>query len=362
MMSDKYHIVSLAYLHSKINFFIERSLSLDHVFDFFSTHFLINRGRHEEDRLVDVYITPHKEEVQAIDFHNGEDIYIRKSATEYFTIPCKRVTVEGIEYVKCTKTDTILSFDRENKKIIISTQLQNAEQDELVFIEFIRDLVLKNEENHGVAVVHATSALKDDKATLIIGSKGKGKSTLLLELVSKHGYKLISGDKTFLWIEDGKLRAAGWPDYPHLGLGTLSKYPEFVEYFGLSHQIESVKENLWSTEHKMAIDPVFFKKVIPFAERGESFLVESMIYPDLFPSTDCEIKRVSNHEELIVPHIEKIFTEGNTMWNHFIRPVHQNELERKINQCLELAGKLSAFEVSGSGVLEGSGFSERYAL
>ncbi|MGW8893813.1 hypothetical protein ACWGMM_19530 [Bacillus subtilis] len=87
-----------------------------------------------------------------------------------------------------------------------------------------------------------------------------------------------------------------------------------------------------------------------------------MIYPDLFPSTDCEIKRVSNHEELIIPHIEKIFTEGNTMWNHFIRPVHQNELDRKINQCLELAGKLSAFEVSGSGVLEGSGFSERYAL
>lgn len=213
-------------------------------------------------------MTHNKEEFQTIDFNNGEDIYIRKSATDYFTIPCKRVTVEGIEYVKCTKTDTILSFDKENKKIIISTQLQNAEQDELVLIEFIRDLVLKNEENHGVAVVHATSALKDDKATLIIGSKGKGKSTLLLELVSKHGYKLISGDKTFLWMEDGKLRASGWPDYPHLGLGTLSKYPEFVEHFGLSNKIESVKENLWSTEHKMAIDPVFLRRLFLLQNQG----------------------------------------------------------------------------------------------
>lgn len=43
MISDQYNIVSLAYLHSKINFFIEPSLSLDHVFDFFSTHFFINR-------------------------------------------------------------------------------------------------------------------------------------------------------------------------------------------------------------------------------------------------------------------------------------------------------------------------------
>lgn len=91
-------------------------------------------------------------------------------------------------------------------------------------------------------------------------------------------------------------------------------------------------------------------------------MVECMIYPDLFPSTECRINQVSNHGELIVPHIERIFTKENTMWNHFICPVHQNELERKINQCIELAGKFSAFEVSGSGILEGSVFSERYAL
>lgn len=41
MISDQYNIVSLAYLHSKINFFIEPSLSLDHVFDFSVHTFLL---------------------------------------------------------------------------------------------------------------------------------------------------------------------------------------------------------------------------------------------------------------------------------------------------------------------------------
>lgn len=160
----------------------------------------------------------------------------------------------------------------------------------MVLIEFIRDLVLKNEENYGVVVVYVISVLKDDKVIFIIGLKGKGKLILLLELVSKYGYKFISGDKIFFWMEDGKLWVLGWLDYFYLGFGIFFKYLEFVEYFGFFNKIELVKENFWLIEYKMVIDLVFFKKVIFFVESGILFMVECMIYFDLFFLIECGIK------------------------------------------------------------------------
>ncbi|MFP7175751.1 hypothetical protein [Priestia filamentosa] len=354
------HKITLEYLHSKLNFFIDPSLSIDNIFNFFSTHFFIKKDTTEDNPLANVYVVRDSSEFENINFDNGEDIYIRKSASDFFTIPGKRVSVGGIEYIKCIKTDTLLLFDSINKKIVISTQLKDTEQDELVFIEIIRDLILKNEENHGVVVLHATSALKDGKASLLIGSKGKGKSTLLLELVNELDYKLISGDKTFLWINEGKLMCAGWPDYPHLGLGTLSKYPAFVEHFRLRDKIEAVKEDLWSTEHKMAIDPKFFQEMIPFADTGLSFPVENIIYPNLFPTNECEVLQISNHMEMMKPHIERIFVKGNVIWNNFIKPKNQSELEMKIDDCINLANEIRAYEINGSGILEDSLFSKGY--
>lgn len=347
-----YNITTIEYLHSSLNFFIDPSLSLDHIFDFFSTHFFIRKDKIADNGIANVYVTRDNSLFSRINFEQGEDIYLRKSASDFFTIPGKRVIANGIEYIKCTKTETLIAFDSINKKINISTQSTETEQDELVFIEFIRDLILKNEENHGVVVLHATSAYKDGNASLIIGPKGAGKSTTLLELVNKLNYKFMSGDKTFLWVEEGKLLAAGWPDYPHLGLGTLSKYPNFVEKFGLSEQIEAAKDNLWSTEHKMAVDPNFFKEVLPFTEPGLVSTVGGMIYPNLYPTEECFVEHVAEHIDLMVPHIERIFNSDSKLWNHFIKPKNQQELKVMTNHCLKIANQIPSLVVKGSGVLE----------
>jgi hypothetical protein len=343
---------TIEYLHSSLNFFIDPSLSLDHIFDFFSTHFFIKKNQEASDVIANVYITRDNSLFSQINFEQGEDIYLRKSTSEFFTILGKRVMTNGIEYIKCMKTETLIAFDSINKKINISTQSTETEQDELVFIEFIRDLILKNEENHGVVVLHATSAYKDSNASLIIGPKGAGKSTTLLELVTKLNYKFMSGDKTFLWVEEGQLLAAGWPDYPHLGLGTLSKYPNFVEKFGLTEQIEAAKDNLWSTDHKMAIDPKFFKEVLPFTEPGSVSSVGSMIYPNLYPTEECFMEHVVDHIDLMVPHIERIFTSDNKLWNHFIQPKNQVELKVMTNNCLKVASQIPGVVVKGTGILE----------
>lgn len=346
-----YNIVTLQYLHSNLNFFIDPELSLDHIFDFFSTHFLIKNDCVADNVIANVYVTRDDSMFSQINFARGEDIYLRKSASNFFTIPGRRVMKAGIEYIKCVKTGTFIAFDPTNKKITISVKSTETEQDELIFIELIRDLILKNEENHGVVVLHATSAYKNGNASMIIGPKGAGKSTTLLELVSKLDYQFMSGDKTFLWVEDGQLLAAGWPDYPHLGLGTLSKYPKFVEQFRLSEQIEAAKNTLWSTDHKMAVDPKFFNQVIQFTKPGLIATVGSMIYPTLYPSNECSVKHIFEHVDLMVPHIERIFSPDNKKWNHFIESKNQQELQEMINICLKAARKIPAFIIEGSGIL-----------
>jgi ABC-type lipoprotein export system ATPase subunit len=54
-------------------------------------------------------------------------------------------------------------------------------------------LVLRQKENNGVVILHATCAFKNNQASIIIGSKGAGKSTTLLEFVQKSDYKFMSG-------------------------------------------------------------------------------------------------------------------------------------------------------------------------
>lgn len=344
------NVCTLSFMHSKLSFWIEESLSLETVFDFFGTHFIRTEGA-QDHVLANIILTKSKDLFQGIDFAAGEDIYLRKSVSDFFTIPAKSIVQDGVQYVQCTKTETYLALNSMDQTITIATEGNDPEAEELVFIELIRDLVLKNEENHGVVVLHATCAYRDGQATLMIGPKGAGKSTTLLELVSKYNYLFMSGDKTFIWVENGKLLASGWPDYPHLGLGTLSKYTHFIEEFNLSDQIDAAQEDLWSTEHKRAISPDVFKSMIPHATPGLITAVGCFIYPQLQPSDDCQLLPCKNHASEMRPHIERIFEQGHVPWNTFITPQHLNALDQMIEQCIQNASELPAYQLKGSGVL-----------
>ncbi|MBJ6363218.1 hypothetical protein ACFOQM_18525 [Paenibacillus sp. GCM10012307] len=342
----------MSFLHSKLSFYIEEPLSLDSVFDFFNTHFDIQHGAND-DVLASITVTKSTDSFKDIDFSAGEDVYLRKSASEFFTIRAKCVVSNEVQYLKCLKTNTYIAMNKHDGTILIASPGENPQAEELVFIELIRDLVLKNEENHGVVVLHATCAYKDERATLIIGPKGAGKSTTLLEIVSKFGYQFMSGDKTFLWVENGQLYASGWPDYPHLGLGTLSKYPEFIGKLNLSEDIHAAQESLWSTDHKRAIPPDIFKTIFASVPAGFTCLVGGFLYPKLEPAPASELAHLNDHVASMLPHIERIFGENGdaVLWNNYIVPQDLLGINRMIDECKKAASRLPAFTIRGSGIL-----------
>ena len=339
---------TMRFLHSTIAFSVDPSIRMDAVFDFFSSHFSVY-DHVEDNPLANIILTRDIEPFRDIDFMSGHHMFLRKSYSDFFTIPGKRVIRDGVEFIQCTKTNTLLAFDRTNKRITIAVRSNDIHAEELVCIELIRDLVLKNEETHGVIVLHATCAYKRDAATVIVGPKGAGKSSTLLELVHKFDFLFMSGDKTLLWVQDGQLMAAGWPDYPHLGLGTLSKYPELVSTFKLSEQIANAQQNIWSTQYKMAIDPQRFKQLIPHAPQGIVCPVGNFFYPRLFPSETCSIVPLENHLHLLTPHIERSFVDGEDQWNHYVLPNERLNLEQSMDTCLDRAVHMKGFELIGSG-------------
>lgn len=348
---------TMSFLHSELNFNLEGSISLGSIFDFFGTHFVIKEGT-SHNALAHITVAKNDDSFNGIDFAKGEEVYLRKSASDFFTIPAKQVRLGETVYLHCSKTDTYIAMNATKRTIVISTPWEDVKREELVLIELIRDLVLKNEENHGVVVLHATCSYDEGRANLIIGPKGAGKSTTLLELVSKLGHQFMSGDKTFLWVKEGQLHASGWPDYPHLGLGTLSKYPDFVGKFGLSEEIDAAQETLWSTDHKRAIPPDVFKSMIPHVPAGFTAPVGAFIYPKLEPSADSEIRQLQNHVAFMVPHIERMFDEEGLakQWNEFVKPGRLNEIDTMIEQCKAAAFVLPAFEITGSGILTSHNF------
>lgn len=342
----------MEFLHSRLNILLESPYSLERVFSFFESHFTIRENVSDEHAITTIVFTQDLTMFEDVDFTDGNDFYIRKSASPFFTIPGKKIERNGREYIYCVKTGSLLALDTKQKRITVMMNGQDPIQEELLLIELIRDLVLKNEENNGVMVVHATCAYKDGESMLIVGPKGAGKSTTLLEFITKFGYLFMSGDKTFLWIENGQLLSSGWPDYPHLGLGTLSKYPELVSAFALQEKIQSAQGDLWSTEHKMAFDFHTFQKIIPHAPKSVISPVGCIIYPQLFASNSCSLEKTLDHVSKLTPHIERMFDKDSVSWNSFILPKNEEKLAQMGQLCVEWITHIPAYELKGSGCIQ----------
>ncbi|MFJ6752104.1 hypothetical protein ACIQNI_28560 [Streptomyces sp. NPDC091266] len=280
-----------------------------------------------------------------------EDIYLRKSASEFFTVPARRAEAAGREYVECTKTGTRFVFDRAARTVDVVVAAAGA----MDLVELVRDLVLKDQENRGAAVLHATAAVRDGSAVLVTGAKGAGKSTILLELVEKFGYQVMSGDKTVVHEQsDGSVLAAGWPDYPHLGYGTLAKYPGLREIAGIEDGYEPASGHAFSPVGKFAVDPFGFRERFPSAPLGVSLPVSGVIHPSIGPGDRTAVAPFppghAPRTEALASNIESAFDGANAGWHHYLDDGRARHAERRARIAAELA-KVPAWTLTGPGDL-----------
>lgn len=280
-----------------------------------------------------------------------EDVYVRKSASEFFTIPARRARADGREYLECVKTGTRFVFDRSARTIDISLGSGGG----MDFVELVRDLVLKDQENAGTVVLHAGAAYREGAAVLVVGAKGAGKSTVLLELVERFGYRILSGDKTLLHeLPDGSIRAVGWPDYPHLGYGTIVKYPGLKEIAGIEDGYRPAEGHAFSPVGKFAVDPFRFRDRFPGAPCGVRAAVSAILHPSIGPGDRTVLEAVADaapaRAAVLEANVESAFEGAGSGWHGYMDDLRSAQVERRARIIASLSG-VPAWRLSGPGDL-----------
>ncbi|QDQ14997.1 hypothetical protein [Streptomyces spectabilis] len=351
-------IRSLTFVGTRLDLELEPGVDITAALDFLGTHLAAGPADAQgSPALATLHVAAAESDRQVPPAGTRwEDIYVRKSASEFFTVPARRAEAHGREYLECTKTGTRFAFDRAARTIDVVVGDDGA----MDLVELIRDLVLKDQENSGAAVLHATAAYRDGTAVLITGAKGAGKSTILLELVERFGYQIMSGDKTVLHEQpDGSVLASGWPDYPHIGYGTIAKYAGLREIAGLADGYEPAADHAFSPVGKFAVDPVRFRERFPSAPRGVRAPVSAIIHPSIGPGDRTVLaacapdpqKRVASLDA----NVESAFDGANAGWHHYLTDARAAQADRRRRITAALA-TVPAWLLTGPGDLTADDF------
>ncbi|WP_454868329.1 hypothetical protein [Pseudomonas farris] len=186
-------------------------------------------------------------------------------------------------------------------------------------IEFFRYYGLLIEQSKGSVVLHSSAVIDSAHRNVIalVGRKGSGKTTTLLALTESGQYEYFTGDKLLLDIVDGQIRARGWPDYPHVGIGTLTQHPSLARSLNVDlHEADGSKK---PDSHKVLIDPMLFRQHVKIANAGVGRL-SKIILPDVLSAPG--IRKLEDNDKKSISH-QNLFEwphEFVTATWHALRP------------------------------------------
>ncbi|WAC71676.1 hypothetical protein OU995_19095 [Roseateles sp. SL47] len=163
-------------------------------------------------------------------------------------------------------------------------------------IELVRYYGLLVEQGQGTAILHAAATLHPTtgEAQAVAGIKGAGKTTTMLGRVLDEGHTYFSGDKLLLDLVEGRVRARGWPDFPHIGLGTLRQFPSLVEALsrepgeGLAGRLHPDLPD----QHKILIPPELFARLLGRSPMGRTWL-GGVLLPEVMVDAPLRSRRLS---------------------------------------------------------------------
>lgn len=214
-------------------------------------------------------------------------------------------------------TGTAYVCDRERRQMTLYV----SDGSHYHLLESIRYTLLAAEQAAGTIVMHASAALGERGAVLVLGDKGRGKTTTMLSLLTQNGLSYFSGDKVLVDKVDGRLRLRGWPDYPHIGVGTLRRFPTISEACGLD--LGASGEGALADSDKLLIEPDVFAHAIGGMPAFETRRCHAVVFPDVRTDTQHiePVEDTTARRALIDGAIEDTrgFTPG--MWHGLVPSV-----------------------------------------
>jgi hypothetical protein len=144
-------------------------------------------------------------------------------------------------------------------------------------IELIRYYGLLLLESAGAVILHSASVVgQGGGAIAIVGAKGAGKTSTLIDMALTDGYQFLSGDKLIVSLSSRGLEAQGWPDYPHVGMRSIERHPQL--HSEMEQELQHCKQT--PNTDKLLIPPLVFRRHFPIAEQT-SFPLRKIVLPDV---------------------------------------------------------------------------------
>ncbi|MFD9735609.1 hypothetical protein [Umezawaea sp. NPDC059074] len=161
-------------------------------------------------------------------------------------------------------------------------------------LDFVRDLVIRHEESRGTVVLHASGLRDDEKAVVIAGPKGAGKTTTLLSALRSPKWTYFTGDKLFVEVVDGVVMAHPWRDYPYVGVGTILADPRLTEL--VRESVDAGVEERAPGE-KLLMDPDVFEAWLGVEFSAAPKRLAALFLPEVRPSEPLRTWRVTDDNE-----------------------------------------------------------------
>lgn len=226
----------------------------------------------------------------------GEEQQFRKSSAAPFNLWIKSgAASDGAIVGRDDRTDTAYEFVSP-----FHVRLWISDASLYHLIELFRYSALTMIQSCKISVLHASAVRLGDRAVLITGEKGAGKTTTLIQLVMKFGGQVVSGDKVLLFVQDGKVMAKGWPDFPHIGGGTFSHFADLSVELGLAVQDWITQENV---KVKHLIDPHSLYEALGEPHAG-ALMVETIIFPNVAAKTKLQLLNDREIADRLAPNFE----------------------------------------------------------
>lgn len=290
-------------------------------------------------------------------FESLKETFSKKDCSIKRTIPITEINITEVDNSDINYKNAVIinenvvkymEYDKISNVATLYAPKDSIRFPDLIYI--ILPMFSKVLEQDSKYLIHSSAIKYDDNHSFVlVGDANAGKTSLAYELISKHGYKLVSNDHSIVGLEDGFFKLYGGTKEIQMRLGAIKMYfPELYEKIGIDDS------NIW--QRKIVVNNYIDEGFISQPDTDYSNLTD--IYSiSTYSTGNTFLNRKEPIDELLfiyesLSRISKGTYNYITGFNYPMPSIESDaSLQSLANNCCLMAGQCCVYE--GKGTLEG---------